>query len=217
MTGEVMFAINEATHSSRPFHSHECTVPASSIDTSDNALIGAIANGDRHAMRLFFGRHSVMVYRFALRIVADGAAADDVVSDVFWDVWRKAGSFEGRSKVSTWLLAITRHKALEFARRRTPEALDDDTYEAIEDDADNPEISTQKTQRSAILLHCLDKLSLTHREIIDLVYYHEKSIDEIAGIIQVPRNTVKTRMFYARDHLAKLLAESGNDRTLLHA
>jgi RNA polymerase sigma-70 factor (ECF subfamily) len=168
-------------------------------------------------MRLLFGRHSVTVYRFALRIVANEAAAEDVVSEVFADVWRKAAAFEGRSKVSTWLLAITRHKALEIARRRTPEALDDDAYDAVEDEADNPETAMQKKQCGSILQKCLKDLSPAHREIIDLVYYHQKSIGEIAKIIHVPRSTVKTRMFYARNHLANRLAEAGYDRRLLHA
>jgi RNA polymerase sigma-70 factor (ECF subfamily) len=185
--------------------------------TSDDALIEAIVRGDRQAMRLLFGRHSIMVYRFALRIVGNEAAADDVVSEVFADVWRKAAAFEGRSKVSTWLLAVARHKALEIARRRTPEALDADDYAAVEDEADNPETAMQKTQCHSIVQKSLRKLSPCHREILDLVYYHQKSIDEITKIIHAPRNTVKTRIFYARNHLAKLLAEAGYDRTLLHA
>jgi RNA polymerase sigma-70 factor, ECF subfamily len=162
------------------------------VGTSDDALIEAIVRGDRQAMRLLFTRHSAMVYRFALRIVPNEAAAEDVVSEVFADVWRKAAAFEGRSKVSTWLLAITRHKALEIARRRTPEALDDDAHEAIEDEAHSPETAMQRKQRGSILQKYLKDLSPSHREIIDLVYYHDKSIGEITKIIHVPRNTVKT-------------------------
>ncbi len=60
------------------------------------------------------------------------------------------------------------------------------------------------------LRECLDQLSPEHREIIDLVYYHDQSIDEVADIIQVPRNTVKTRMFYARKRLATMLTEYGS-------
>jgi RNA polymerase sigma-70 factor (ECF subfamily) len=128
---------------------------------------------------------------------------------VFLDVWREAGKFEGHSQLSTWLLAITRHKALSRLRTRATEALDEDSYSCIEDPAENPEISMQKKQRSSILSACLRKLSPSHREIVDLVYYHEKSIDEVACIIAVPRNTVKTRMFYARQRLAELLAAEG--------
>src|SRR5690242_8328223 len=58
-------------------------------------------------MQVLYGRHHVRVYRFGLRLVRDEQAAEDLVSEVFLDVWRQAGKFEGRSAVSTWLLAIT--------------------------------------------------------------------------------------------------------------
>ena len=73
----------------------------------------------------------------------------------------------------------------------------------------------QKTQRNAVLQDCLGQLSPAHREIVDLVYYHEKSIDEVAEIIGVPQNTVKTRMFYARKRIAELMTAKGIDRAWL--
>ena len=73
----------------------------------------------------------------------------------------------------------------------------------------DPELTLQTSQRADRLRKCLTRLSSTHREIIDLVYYHEKSINELAEIIGVPQNTVKTRMFYARSRLAKLLHQAG--------
>jgi RNA polymerase sigma-70 factor (ECF subfamily) len=111
--------------------------------------------------------------------------------------------------VSTWLLAITRHKAIAIARRHSSDTLDDDAAQEIEDEADNPETAFQKKQRSSLLAQCLAKLSSPHREIIDLVYYHEKSVHEVADIIHVSPNTVKTRVYYARNHLTKLLDEAG--------
>jgi RNA polymerase sigma-70 factor, ECF subfamily len=187
------------------------------IHSSDDELIKAISGGDRNAMRLLYARHSVRIFRFAMRIVSDESVAEDVVNEVFLDVWRKAGGFEGRSQVSTWLLAITRFKALAMGRRRPLDPLDDEVCETIEDGADDPETVMGKRQTSSLLFRCLEKLSPAHREIIDLVYYHDKAVDEVAEIIQVPRNTVKTRMFYARNHLAKLLAEARLDRDLLAA
>jgi RNA polymerase sigma-70 factor, ECF subfamily len=86
--------------------------------TSDEVLIGRIANGDRLAMQVLFARHHVRVFRFVLRLVRDEAAAEDLISEVFLDVWRQAGKFEGRAAVSTWLLAIARFKALSALRRR---------------------------------------------------------------------------------------------------
>ena len=166
-------------------------------ETSDEALVLSIATGDKQALQVLFGRHNVRVFRFVLRFLNDESAAEDLVSEVFFDVWRQANRFEARSQVSTWLLAIARNKALSALRRRSTEELDDEVAEFIEDPADNPEVTMQKKQRSSILAECLTQLSAAHREIIDLVYYHEKSIDEVAEIIGVPQNTVKTRMFYA--------------------
>ena len=100
--------------------------------TSDDVLIGRIATGDRLAMQVLFARHHVRVYRFVLRLVRDELVAEDLISEVFLDVWRQAGRFEGRSQVSTWLLAIARFKALSALRRRPDEELDDETAEAIE-------------------------------------------------------------------------------------
>jgi RNA polymerase sigma-70 factor (ECF subfamily) len=181
-------------------------------ETSDEALVLSIATGDKQALQVLFGRHNVRVYRFVLRFLNDEAAAEDLVSEVFFDVWRQASRFEARSQVSTWLLAIARNKALSALRRRSTEELDDEVAEFIEDPADSPEVTMQKKQRSSILAECLTQLSAAHREIIDLVYYHEKSIDEVAEIIGVPQNTVKTRMFYARKRIAELMNGKGLDR-----
>jgi RNA polymerase sigma-70 factor (ECF subfamily) len=180
--------------------------------TSDDVLIGRIATGDRLAMQVLFARHHVRVYRFVLRLVRDESVAEDLISEVFLDVWRQAGRFEGRSQVSTWLLAIARFKALSALRRRPDEELDDETAEAIEDPSDDPEVTLDKKDKSAAIRKCLEKLSAEHREISDLVYYHEKSVEEVAQIVGIPENTVKTRMFYARKRLAELLKAAGIER-----
>jgi len=180
--------------------------------TSDEALISRIATGDRLAMQVLYARHHVRVYRFVLRLVGNGAVAEDLISDVFLDVWRQAATFEARSAASTWLLAIARFKALSAMRRRPDEELDDEAAGAIEDPTDDPEVTVQKKDKGEILRKCLSALSADHREIIDLVYYHEKSVEEVAGLVGIPEATVKTRMFYARKKLSELLKAAGVDR-----
>lgn len=182
---------------------------------TDVALLDRIATGDTLAMRVFYGRHHVRVYRFVLRFLRDSAMAEDVISEVFLDVWRQADRFEGRSAVSTWLLAIARHKAFASLRKRTEEELDDDMAATIEDARDNPEVALQKQDRNEILRRCLDALPAHNREMLDLVYYHEKSVAEVAEIYGIPENTVKTRMFYARKKLAELARRAGLDRAAL--
>jgi RNA polymerase sigma-70 factor, ECF subfamily len=184
-------------------------------ETSEEALVLAIASGDKQALQVLFARHNVRVYRFILRFLNDETSAEDLVSEVFLDLWRQAERFERRCQVSTWLLAIARNKALSALRRRSTEELDEEVAEFIEDPSDTPEVAMQNRQRAGILSDCLKQLSPAHREIIDLVYYHEKSVDEVADIIGVPQNTVKTRMFYARKRIGELMVERGLDRACM--
>jgi len=184
-------------------------------ETTDETLVAAIAQGDKRALQVLFGRHNVRVFRFVLRFVNDEASAEDMVSEVFLDVWRQAERFERRSQVSTWLLAIARNKALSLLRRRSTEELDEEVAEFIEDPSDNPEVSMQKRQQATVLQECLTQLSAAHREIVDLVYYHEKTIEEVAEIISVPVNTVKTRMFYARKRIGELMSAKGLNRAAI--
>jgi RNA polymerase sigma-70 factor (ECF subfamily) len=179
--------------------------------TSDEMLLEGIAGGDRTAMHTLYSRHNVRVYRFVLRMLRDTTLAEDLVSQVFLDVWRTAGQFEGRSQVSTWLLSIARFKALTALRQRKHEDIDQDDVMEIADNADTPEASLDRSKTSAILRACVAKLSPAHREIINLVYYHEKSVEEVASLIGIPASTVKTRMFYARKQLADLLKGAGVD------
>lgn len=180
--------------------------------TSDEVLIQRIAGGDRLAMQVLYARHHVRVYRFVLRLVRNESTAEDLISEVFLDVWRQAGRFEGRSAVTTWLLAIARFKALSALRGRKEAELDDKVAEGIEDTSDDPETAMQKKDTGEILRKCMTGLSVEHREIIDLVYYHEKSVEEVAQIVGIPENTVKTRMFYARKKLAEALKAAGIER-----
>jgi RNA polymerase sigma-70 factor, ECF subfamily len=94
-------------------------------------------------------------------------------------------------------------------RRRTDEHLDDQTAATIEDTSEDPEALVQTKDRNTIVQKCLRALSPAHREVIDLVYYHEKSVEEVARIVGVPPATVKTRMFYARNKMAGLLKQNG--------
>ena len=141
--------------------------------------------------------------------MTDAGRAEDLVAEVFIDVWSQADRFGGRSQVLTWILSIARHKALSALlaqRRRRVAELDDTAMEVIVDPADTAEQTVLNQACGAQLRTCLAQMSREHREIIDLVYYHEKSVEEVANIIHMPRNTVKTRMFYARKRLAQRLS-----------
>jgi RNA polymerase sigma-70 factor (ECF subfamily) len=166
-------------------------------------------------MQQLYERYITRVYRFARRLGADHSTAEDLVSEVFLDLWRSAGAFEGRAQVSTWLLAITRNKALDIRRRKPLEPFEEIVSPTMEDDTDGPEVAIQKKQTASVLSEALQNMSAADREIIDLVYYHESSINEAARILNIPSATVKTRMFYVRKRLSALLSQGGHDASLL--
>ncbi|HZR60053.1 MAG TPA: sigma-70 family RNA polymerase sigma factor [Xanthobacteraceae bacterium] len=182
---------------------------------SDEALVASIAAGDKSAMQTLFSRHSARVFRFLLRIVDNAATAEDLVSETFIEIWRQAGRFEGRSKASTWLLGVARHKALSSLRQRRFDQLDEGTVALVPDPSDTPEVEVQRKSSAAVLRECLQQLPPAQRELLDLIYYHEQSIADVAQLLGVPENTVKTRAFYARKRLAELMAARGVERAAL--
>ena len=176
------------------------------------SLIARIAAGDTVALRRLFAGHQLRVYRFILRLVQNAAIAEEITNEVFLEVWRNAGSFEGASTAVTWILSIAHHRAVSSLRKRREESWDEGAAAALPDTADDPEVAAQKVDKGAILRRCLDGLSPEHRGIIDLVYYHEMSIAEAGDVLQIPANTVKTRLFHARKRLSELLRQAGVDR-----
>ena len=179
-------------------------------DTLDVSLLSSVANGDDDALRVLFTRHNARIYCYVLRLSSNRSIAEETVGDVFLEAWRHAARFEMKSQVSTWLLAIARNKALAAMRRRSKSHLEsEESLLTIEDTADNPEECLDKQFRGTAVQLCLKRLSPAHREVIDLVYYHGKSVDEVAEIVGIPAGTVKTRMHYARSRMATLLEQAG--------
>jgi RNA polymerase sigma-70 factor (ECF subfamily) len=182
-----------------------------SVDDADTALVRRVAAADRSAMHILFSRHHLAVYRFVLLRLQDKALAEDVTSEVFLDVWRHASRFQGRSTVLTWILAMARHKAFTAARPKPRARLDGDVAAAAVETADDPAAPLQVEDRNTVLRKCMKRLSAEHRELIDLVYYQEQSMESVATILGIPRNTAKARVFYARRRLADELKKSGVD------
>jgi len=180
--------------------------------SSDRKLIERIANADKAAVQALFARYHVRIYRFIVRMVGIEAVAEELANEVFLDVWRQAGRFESRSSVSTWLMAIARNKAISYLRRKKDMPLDDEAASLIPDTQDTPEVTAQKTDKGAAIRKAIDSLSPDHKAVIDLVYYHELSVREVAKVLDVPANTVKTRMFHARKNLAEKMKRAGIDR-----
>jgi RNA polymerase sigma-70 factor (ECF subfamily) len=151
-------------------------------------------------MRTLFVRYRLSLYRWLLRSVGDAALAERLLIDVFLDVWRNAACFDGRSSVSTWLLAIAKTKAL-TARRSKPDAELAATVPAGPDELELP----LQGSREEVLRHSLARLSREYGEVIDLVYYHGRSVKEVAQIVGTDKQTAKSRMYDARRRLAELV------------
>jgi RNA polymerase sigma-70 factor, ECF subfamily len=185
---------------------------AGPAELSDEALVQLMADEDKRALKLLYLRHRDRVRRFVTRLTGNDAVAEEVVNEVLLEAWRHAGDFEGRSQVTTWLMSIARFKAISECRRRSEAQLDESAAAIIEDPADTPAVSMDKRERTDILQRCLAKLTPLHREVINLIYYQGRKIEEVARFTGAPINTVKTRMHHARRRMAELLAEAGVDR-----
>lgn len=177
----------------------------------DIALIQRIATQDRRAVDILYARYSTGLFRFLVRYSKNEAIAEELVNEVFMEVWNNAARFEGRSSVSSWMFAIGRNKAISLQRKRSEAPLDEDYASSLEDDGDSPEVVMQKTDKAGQIKQCMAKLTEEHREVIDLVYYHEKSLKDVSEILDIPVNTVKTRLFNARKKLSEHLRNAQVD------
>ena len=151
---------------------HDTILYISDQATSSNSVLAALeatgldvvsVNRPTQAIALLFERYQLKVYRFALRWVGNSATAEDIVSEVFIELWRHAASFEGRARLSTWILAIARNKAVSAMRRRIDQPLEDGMANAIPDHAGTAQESLEAADRSAVLRRCLAQLSPAHR------------------------------------------------------
>ncbi len=181
----------------------------------DEALIDAIIDGDGGALQKLYARHQDRILLFLTRLIRDPSLAEELVNEVFLAVWRHASEFKGRSRVFTWLAGIARYKAMSALKRRTEAQLPDDVATSIEDPSDNAAAKMEKDDRRIVLQRCLAKLPPTQREVIDLFYFQDEPIQDVARRMGVATSTIKTRMFYARTRMAELLKEAGVDRAWL--
>jgi len=177
---------------------------------NDQQLLTEIANGDMNAVTVFYQRHESRVYRYAMTKVSDSSVASDILNDVMMQVWRSAAKFEGRAKVTTWLLGIAHNKVVDHWRKlgkreytELDENMEDDTTSGV-----NPAHATEAASDGKLLRTCLAKLKPEHREILHLVFFEELGYSEIANIIDVPEGTVKSRVFHARNLMKKQLANA---------
>jgi RNA polymerase sigma-70 factor (ECF subfamily) len=179
--------------------------PEQSDACSDAALFDRVAVGDLRAFEQLYRRYHPRLTRFLLSMIRHRELADEVLNDTMFVVWNRSDSYDGRSKLSTWIFGIAYRKALK-ALRRQDEPVEDKRLDLRPSPDAGPEQELGRHQAQRILLGAIGELSADQRAAVDLSYFHEIGYREIAEIMDCPVGTVKTRIFHARQHLKSRLA-----------
>ena len=176
----------------------------------DTILLEKIATGDKEAFATLYLSYQPRLIKFCSRILRnDVALAADIVDEALIEVWKSAGSFSGRSQPSTWIHSITRYRLIGYLRKNKELLRDDGSdWDNFEDNGLLPDEEIMLSERNKKIVDSLHRLSEKHREVIELVYFKELSIKEIAKMLDISENTVKTRMFYARSKLKEILSNT---------
>jgi RNA polymerase sigma-70 factor, ECF subfamily len=170
------------------------------------ATLAAIAEGDQQAMIRFYKSFESRVYAFAMRRLSSPEEAEAVVVETMYEVWKVAKSFQGASRVETWLLGIAKYKSLDKLRARDLQTDDIDDYaDSMADEAPGVEQLVYAKERAHILADCIGELPKDQSEALHLVYFEGSSVEEVSQIQAIPGGTVKTRLFHARKKLKDCL------------
>ncbi|MBK6973736.1 MAG: sigma-70 family RNA polymerase sigma factor [Sterolibacteriaceae bacterium] len=170
------------------------------------AQLVAVERGDQPAMQQLYGSFNRRVFAFALNRLNDRAEAEEVTIDTLLEVWKNPQRFRGESRFSTWLLGIAHHKVVDRLRSRRNDHVPVDAHaELIEDQALRPDQMVEAADQRRMLTDCMDKLPDEQRECLYLVLLEGLSLDEVARIQSCPENTVKTRLFHARQKMKSCL------------
>ena len=173
-------------------------------------LLQRMAAGDRRAFERLYRSYYPRLTRFLSNLVRSPEIVEEVLNDTLMAVWRKPDSFNGGSKVSTWIFTIAYRKALR-ARSKFDEPMEDKDAEDRPSEEPGPEQRFGARQVQRAVLDAMKALSPDHRTVIDLTYFHEFGYKEIAEIMACPVDTVKTRAFHARRNLKEALSGSLTD------
>ena len=160
--------------------------------STDSALISALRSGDEKAIAELYDRYSSVVYSVALRVLGDTGAAEDVLQDVFMQLWRNSGLFDSsRGKLAPWLAVITRNRAIDVLRKRRPESDIADIVISVEPDlAGDAERSIAMTKVREVLT----AMPSAQRSALEMAYFEGLSHSEISAKTGEPLGTIKTRI-----------------------
>ena len=184
--------------------------PRRSTDAQDVALIGRVARGELAAFETFYRGYHVRLGRFLGLMTSRHSIVEEALNDTMLVIWNRAATFNGQSKVSTWVFAIAYRTALK-ALRSQDEPAEDPEADRRAAEGVGPEQRRSENEVRAALARALDGLSHEQRSVLVLTYFHDLSCAEIALIVDCPVDTVKTRAFHGRRRLRALLAGEPED------
>jgi RNA polymerase sigma-70 factor (ECF subfamily) len=176
------------------------------------SLLASVVAGGRADFEVLYRLYHPRLSRFLAHLVQQPDALDAVLNDTMMVVWQRAAEFDDRSKLSTWIYGIAYRKAmLALGRQDLPVA--GGVRDAPADPAPSAAQPSGLDALRARLRCALDELSLEHRTVVELCFFHDMAYAEIAQVMGCPPETVKTRMFHARRRL-RLLLDDLNDQAL---
>ncbi len=189
------------------------TAEIRSRDQELTALVGQVAAGDQSALATLYDTTNRLVYGLVLRVLRDASTAEEVLLDVYTQVWRQAASYDtGRGTPLAWLTTIARSRAIDRLRSGWQDQQRKEPLESLGEapaSAASPEDLTVASERQRFVRTALETLSPEQREVIELAYYSGLSHSEIAAKLNQPLGTVKTRtrlgMMKLREALAPML------------
>lgn len=173
-------------------------------EANELRLIHLVAERDVKAFEQLYRAYHPRLARFLFNLLSRPQLVEEVLDDTLMTVWERAHTFQGASKLSTWVFTIAYRKALRARQTREepwPETMMDNEPSAD----DTPEEETRRHRVHGLLIEALQDLSPDHRAVVDLTYFHGLGYREIAAIMACPVDTVKTRMFHARRNLRRRL------------
>lgn len=177
----------------------------------DVGLLSRIAGGDRDAMASFYREHSRVVLGQVLLVVGERVLAEEIVQDAMLAVWRGAGSFRGESSVRSWVIAIARRQSRDRLRGRRLQVVDDASLADQPGAGPGPEVMALDRAELAEVQGAIRGLAPAHREVLGLAFGCGLSLPEVAGVLEIPVGTVKSRLAAARSALNRTLEEKGED------
>jgi RNA polymerase sigma-70 factor (ECF subfamily) len=159
---------------------------------NDGALISAVRSGKQDAMAQLYDRYSAVVYSVALRVLGDTGAAEDVLQEIFMQLWRNPGAFDAsRGNLAPWLAVITRNRAVDLLRKRRPQTEISETIVSVEPDL---AAETDRGRVTEKVCGVLKEMPAPQRQALEMAYFEGYSHSEISEKTGEPLGTIKTRI-----------------------